>query len=550
MYKKNINTVIVFLFVLFLVAAFNGCGSDGADNSGSDSGTAKISGSDGKSKTRGFELNGGGSGTSDLSQGQRTALIIGNADYINSPLNNPVNDATGMAGVLKKLGFDVILLKNANLPKIEDALTEFNRELRRGGLGLFYFAGHGIQFEGENYLLPVDFDADRPQDLRYKAMPVGRVLGAMEDAANGVNIMLLDACRNNPYASSYRSATRGLAVVQSVQGSLIAYATEPGGVAIDGDGQNGIYTKHLMEQIQKPGVPLEQMLKQVRIGVQEETGGKQTPWESSSLTSDIFLMPAAPSSGGSSHSSGPSNDNYNSAPDSAIEAQAWAMVKDSNDPGNLRAFLNSYPNGKFAALAELKLKMLEPDENDQSNGNAGSSGSSGVDLETEMWNIVKDSEKASDFQYFLNKYPKGKFAPLARLKIKMLEPDSGVKKQTGRTDYTAKVQANDPDYKEANRFIKRLRSTDPAEKQRAAKELYKSKLRTHPAVLKAAAEELLNGHNLNSNDRHHVDAMDWICNILGASGDPSYSETLRRVIRETRNAKIKKYAQKNYNRLR
>ena len=485
---------------------------------------------------------------------QRTALIIGNANYINSPLNNPVNDASGMANVLKKLGFDVILLKNADLPKIEDALTEFNRQLRSGGLGLFYYAGHGIQYEGENYLLPVDFDADRPQDLRYKAMPVGRVLGAMEDAANGVNIILLDACRNNPYAGKYRSATRGLAVVQSVQGSLIAYATEPGGVAVDGDGQNGIYTKHLMEQIQTPGVPLEQMLKKVRIAVQEETGGKQTPWESSSLTSDIFLKPADTFSGGSSAtpSPRPPNNYSNPEPEPDIETLAWGYVKGSKDPDDFRAFLNAYPSGKYASLAKLKIKLLEPDKKGEPSKKVKTAKTTNSDnaLEAEMWNIVKDSDQVGDYKYFLSQHPNGKYASLARLKIKMLGPDEKVKQVNKKTDYAAVVQANDPNFKEVTRFIQRIRSSDPAEKRKAVREVYKSKLKNHPAILKAAAEELLKGHNSLANNRYHVDGMNWICNLLGASKDSTYRDTLRRVIKETKNGRIKKYAQKNYKMLR
>ncbi|MEE8292282.1 MAG: caspase family protein, partial [Candidatus Tectomicrobia bacterium] len=159
-----------------------------------------------------------------VSPPRRIALVIGNAAYASAPLRNPVNDATDIAATLRQLTFDVTLLRDADFQRMEDALTTFSRQLRQGGTGLFYFAGHGVQVRGENYLIPLGARLDREQDVRYKALPVGQVLGAMEDAANGFNIVILDACRNNPFARRWRSSQRGLAVVQVAGGSLIAYA--------------------------------------------------------------------------------------------------------------------------------------------------------------------------------------------------------------------------------------------------------------------------------------------------------------------------------------
>ncbi len=219
------------------------------------------------------------------------ALVIGNAAYQTGRLRNPGNDAADMAGSLRQLGFEITLVRDANLRQMEDAIDQFIRRLRRGGTGLFYFAGHGVQVAGENYLIPLGSRIDRPQDVRYEAVPAGRVLGAMEDAGNAVNIVILDACRNNPYAQGWRSANRGLAIVQGTRGSLIAYATAPGKVAADGEGRNGIYTKHLLQYMTAPGLLVERVFKKVRIAVMQETGGQQTPWVSTSITADFYFVP-------------------------------------------------------------------------------------------------------------------------------------------------------------------------------------------------------------------------------------------------------------------
>jgi hypothetical protein len=223
--------------------------------------------------------------TQNTQRQQRTALVIGNSKYqLATELKNPINDATEIANSLRQLGFDVTLLKDADLRQIEQAIENFNRKLRQGGTGLFYFAGHGTQVDGENYLIPVEAKLEREQDVRYETLPLGKVLNVMEDAANDVNIIILDACRNNPFGRKWRSFQGGLAVpTQSVKGTLIAYATAPGKVALDGTGNNSPYTTALLRHIKTPNLNVEQMFKQVREDVLQQTNGKQTPWESSSL---------------------------------------------------------------------------------------------------------------------------------------------------------------------------------------------------------------------------------------------------------------------------
>src|SRR5882724_3851455 len=215
----------------------------------------------------------------------RTALVIGNAAYGTEvgPLRNPGNDATDIAAALRQLGFEVTLVLDANRQRLEEAVEAFSRQLRRGGVGLFYFSGHGAQVEGTNYLIPVGARLAQTADVKFQAVAAEWVLASMEDAGNGLNIVILDACRNAPFARQWRSAQRGLAPMQAAHGALIAYATAPDSVAADGTGRNGTYTKHLLQYMTVPDLPVEQMCKQVRLAVEHETKGAQTPWELSSL---------------------------------------------------------------------------------------------------------------------------------------------------------------------------------------------------------------------------------------------------------------------------
>ena len=227
----------------------------------------------------------------DASQERRTALVVGNGAYESGRLGNPVNDAADMAAALRRSGFEVILRQNIRLREMEDALEDFGRRLRRGGVGLFYFAGHGVQTGGANYLLPIGARIRRESDVRHEALSAERVLDEMADANNGLNIVLLDACRDNPFFKTFRSATRGLAVLdRAPEGTFISYATGPGQVARDGEGRNSPYTGALLKQMAVPGLPIEQVFKNVRLQL---SALKQTPWELSSLKGDFSFLPGA-----------------------------------------------------------------------------------------------------------------------------------------------------------------------------------------------------------------------------------------------------------------
>ncbi|EGB16123.1 peptidase C14 caspase catalytic subunit p20 [Pseudodesulfovibrio mercurii] len=225
---------------------------------------------------------------------QKTALVIGNSAYPGMPLANPVHDATDVGRELEGLGFRVTLLTDGTRRQMENAVRKLSRQLADGGVGLFYFAGHGIQVNGENYLIPVDADIETEADVPYEAVSAGRILDHLKLAGNQMNIIILDACRNNPFARSMRSETTGLARMDAPTGSIMAYATAPGSVAADGEGRNGVYTKNLLAAMNTPGLDIYDTFMQVRRGVIRDTGGRQTPWESSSLIGKFYFREKKP----------------------------------------------------------------------------------------------------------------------------------------------------------------------------------------------------------------------------------------------------------------
>jgi uncharacterized caspase-like protein len=172
---------------------------------------------------------------------KRTALVIGNSSYNSAPLDNPVNDANDMAAVLQRLGFEVILKTNANKKAMIGALRSFGKKLSASEIGLFYYAGHGMQIDGINYLIPVKNNIKESSEVEFEAIDAGRVLAKMEKAGNAMNIVILDACRDDPFKRSFRSSAKGLAKMDAPPGTVIAYATSPGSVAADGTGRNGTY---------------------------------------------------------------------------------------------------------------------------------------------------------------------------------------------------------------------------------------------------------------------------------------------------------------------
>jgi len=228
---------------------------------------------------------------SDIVVGRRLALVVGNANYKVRPLKNPRNDADDVSRSLKATGFEVIDLRDATLPQMRTAVRQFGDRLINNDVGLVYYSGHGVEVKGRNFFIPVNADIQREDEIADQGLDVSLILEKMSTAGKGVNILIVDACRDDPFGRSFRSSSRGLANMDAPRGAIIAYATSPGKVASDGDPRerNSPYTKHLVRAMQSPNKPIEQVFKEVRRAVQDETKNQQTPWENTSLSGDFFF---------------------------------------------------------------------------------------------------------------------------------------------------------------------------------------------------------------------------------------------------------------------
>lgn len=284
----------------------------------------------------------------------RLALVIGNSAYRNSPLVNPVNDARLMEGALREAGFEVIKAENASLREMRRLLRDFGDRLKqRGGVGLFYFAGHGLQVRGENYLVSIDSDIRNEDEVADDALNAQLVLEKMQSAGNRVNVVILDACRNNPFAVRSRSAALGLATMHAPSGSIIAYSTAPGSVASDGAGANGLYTQHLARVIPQTGVPIEEAFKMVRAAVRRESNNQQVPWENTALEGQFFFKPGAGQAVAAlaPPPAGPGGP-------SGRELAYWENVKSSGSAQELQSYIDRFPDGEFVAIARSRIASL------------------------------------------------------------------------------------------------------------------------------------------------------------------------------------------------
>jgi len=239
---------------------------------------------------------------SNLNAGSRIALVIGNGAYERAPLRNPVNDARAMADSLRRLGFQVTLRTDVDLPKMIDAIEQFMRDGRRDDVRVFFYAGHGIQFRGKNYLVPVDVSLEAQEDIPTSLADLQEVVDHLERMGKGLNIIILDACRTFPLPGRFRAGTRGipvkpvpgLAQITAPGGTFIAFSTAPGAVARDGAGAvHSVYTRHLLANLEIPGLTVEQVFKRVRVSVLNDTDQSQMPWENSSLIGDFCFKPGS-----------------------------------------------------------------------------------------------------------------------------------------------------------------------------------------------------------------------------------------------------------------
>lgn len=339
------------------------------------------------------------------SNGRRVALVIGNAEYKGMPLRNPVNDAKDVAAKLKTLGFEVIIRTNITSKQIGGALREFKSKLSPGSVALFFYAGHGVQIKGENYLPAVDAEIGGEEDVPNQSLSTRQIMNVLEDSKTRLNLVFLDACRDNPFARSFRSSGGGLAKLEAPSGTLISFATRPGSVAADGEGNNGLYTENLLKVMAMPNVPIEQALKQVVSNVKRSSNGKQEPWMEGSIEGDFYFLP--------------SNDsgrvaNTKGAPAAGIQDAdfaLWSEVKSSGSRDYLEAYLSQYPKGKYVVLAKIELKRLVEVDKEREKQNSTAVATQKIaqqELEKQetLWRkVIGLSASVTPVSEYFNQYP-------------------------------------------------------------------------------------------------------------------------------------------------
>lgn len=368
---------------------------------------------------------------------ERVALVVGNGAYTAvNELNNPVPDAALIADKLKGLGFKVSLITDSSLVDFKKGISKFGRQLRASGkdaTGLFYYAGHGVQSFGSNYLLPVDTVLTDAADLDLVALEASSILRQMFSAKNKTNIVILDACRNNPFENIPDFGDNGLAEMKAPTGTFLAYATSPGNVALDGVGGNSPFTSALAEEIATPGTPIEQIFKQVRVRVLKQTDGLQTPWDTSSLTGEFyFKQPIVVSDA------------------ELAEQRMWESARISGDMLQIMLFLRTHPGGKFENEARklLSQKVAEMDIAADDNNSVKRSTNEASPApapapaelkqgEQSLINKAQISGSLADYEAYVSTYPNGIFIELARSEI-----DSLRKKEQAKIDNKVEQSSN------------------------------------------------------------------------------------------------------------
>jgi len=381
----------------------------------------------------------------------RLALVIGNQAYRTGALTNPDNDARDMAAALEQFGFQVTLGIDLSQQRMEETIEKFLGKVNPGVVVVFYYSGHGIQVQDQNYLVPIDFQAATAVDAKYHSYPVNQLLDRLQEQGAALQIVILDACRNNPFRS-VRSVGGGLAAMDTGKGTYIAFATAPGRTADDNpDGRNGLFTGELLAELKRGDGTLDQVFNRVRARVTERSGGGQTPWSVSSVVGDYYFRPPAtmamPSPGAANAASS----------DSQLEAEVelWKSIESSGQGTLFEDYLRQYPDGRFASVAKARIQELKASSAPANSANLPSTSVAPVPREAVSASAAGPGWKNYSYPAdgFSADFPiapgvKAMSVPTDAGNVEMrqyLAEDSATTLLISVSDYGAAIQGRDPD---------------------------------------------------------------------------------------------------------
>jgi hypothetical protein len=324
----------------------------------------------------------------------RRALVIGNSGYAVGALKNPANDARAIAEELRRQGFEVILGLDLKREEMLAAIGAYADAIARSkAVALFYFAGHGLQLAWRNYLVPTDAKIESPEDIKTRCVDVNAVIEGIGRAANPMNMVILDACRDNPFGRDAKTEQKGLSQLDAPPGTLLAYATSPGNIASDGEGANGLYTEHLLREMKVPEAKIEDVFKRVRLGVRKRSQGQQIPWESTSLEQDFWFIPP--------------KDLLREAQEEAERVKREQQAKEEAE----RARLEEEGRRRREEAERARKEELERAYKE----------------ELALWERVAEAKQPAAIEEYLRRYPSGHFAELAQLRLDLLLAAQGEK---------------------------------------------------------------------------------------------------------------------------
>jgi uncharacterized caspase-like protein len=355
----------------------------------------------------------------------RHALVIGNSSYGFGPLKNPANDAKSLGEELKRSGFEVIVGLDLSRQQMLDAIRAYGESLNRTkAIGVFYFAGHGLQLAWRNYLVPTDASISKLDDIQARCVDVNAVIEGIAKAVNPMNVVILDACRENPFGGDVKLDQKGLSQLDAPPGTILAYATAPGNLASDGDGANGLYTEQLLREMKVPEAKIEDVFKRVRLTVRRRSNGQQIPWESTSLEEDFWFIPPkemqklAAAEAERVRQEKEAERLWQERIDKAQREEAERLRKEAEAA---RARQEAEEKKRHEQLARIYKEDQERRRKQEESDRA-------YEEELRFWERVSDAKQPGPLEEYLRRYPSGRFAEIAQVHLDRVLAAQGEKR--------------------------------------------------------------------------------------------------------------------------